>query len=71
MSLLFTFLSFFVPLMAAEASFDISEILTTSVSNVQSELFKVIGIVVPAIVAVTAAVIGIKFGIRWMKKITG
>ena len=71
MSLLFTFLSFFVPLMAAEASFDISEILTTSVSNVQSELFNVIGIVVPAIVAVTAAVIGIKFGIRWMKKITG
>ena len=71
MSLLFTFLSFFVPLMAAEASFDISELLTTSVTNVQSELFKVIGIVVPAIVAVTAAVIGIKFGIRWMKKITG
>lgn len=71
MSLLFTFLSFFVPFMAAEASFDISEILTTSVSNVQDELFKVIGIVVPAIVAVTAAVIGIKFGIRWMKKITG
>ena len=71
MSLLCTFLSFFGPLMAAEASFDISELLTTSVTNVQSELFKVIGIVVPAIVAVTAAVIGIKFGIRWMKKITG
>ena len=58
-------------LLAAEgaASFEITELLTTSVNSVQSQLFTVLNIVVPAIVGVLAAVVCVKFGINWMKKL--
>lgn len=59
-------------LAAGEAvTFDIAQTMTDSVSTVQSQLFSVLGVVVPAIVAVTAAVVGIKFGISWLKRIRG
>lgn len=56
---------------AAEAAMDISSLMTTSVSSVQTQLFTVLNIVVPAIVGITAAVVAVKFGIKWMKRITG
>lgn len=57
-------------LAAAEAStFDIATTMTESVSTVQSQLFSVLTVVVPAIVAVTAAVVAVKFGVSWLKKI--
>lgn len=55
----------------AAAALDISNLMTTSVSSVQTQLFTVLNIVVPAIVGVTAAVVAVKFGIKWMKRITG
>lgn len=54
---------------AAAQTFDVSGILSTSVSSVQTQLFTVLNIVVPAIVGVLAAVVAVKFGINWMKKL--
>lgn len=55
----------------AAAALDISNLMSTSVGSVQTQLFTVLNIVVPAIVGITAAVVAVKFGIKWMKKITG
>lgn len=58
-------------LFAEGATFDISSVMTESVSSVQSQLFTVLGIVVPAIVVVVGAVVGVKFGIKWLKSLKG
>jgi hypothetical protein len=63
-----------MPILAATAegaaqTFDISDLLTTSVSSVSTQLFTVLNIVVPAMVGVLAAVVCVKFGLRWMKRI--
>ncbi len=50
-------------------SFDISNLITTSVNSIQEQLFTVLNIVVPVIVGVMAAVVCIKFGFQWMKKL--
>jgi len=54
-----------------EAGFDVTSIMTDSVKTIQSQLFSVLGIVVPAIVGIVSAVVCIKFGISWLKKIKG
>lgn len=54
-----------------EARFDVTTIMTDSVKTTQGQMFSVLAIVVPAIVAVTAAVVAIKFGVGWLKKIKG
>lgn len=58
-------------LLTAESAstFDLTDLLTTSVSSIETQLFTVLNIVVPAIVGVLAAVIAVKFGINWMKKL--
>lgn len=53
------------------AAFDVTSTMQSAVTSTQTQLFSVLGIVVPAIVAVTAAVVGIKFGIGWLRKIRG
>lgn len=63
-----------VPIMAGASesgvtTFDVTSVMTESVSTVQSQMFSVLAVVVPAIVVVTAAVVGVKFGISWLKKI--
>ena len=55
----------------ADAGFDVTSIMSDSVKTTQSQIFSFLGIVVPAIVAIVAAVVGIKFGIGWLKKIKG
>lgn len=50
---------------------DVTTIMTDSVKTTQGQMFSVLAIVVPAIVAVTAAVVAIKFGVGWLKKIKG
>ncbi|MDE6387633.1 MAG: hypothetical protein K2L82_07510 [Lachnospiraceae bacterium] len=52
-------------------TFDVSTIVSGAVESTQSQVFTVLGIVVPAIVTVTAAVVGIKFAIGWVRKIRG
>lgn len=56
---------------AGGSTFDIASTMQSAVTTTQSQLFSVLGIVVPAIVAVTAAIVGIKFGIGWLRKIKG
>lgn len=55
----------------AASGFDVTTIMTDSVKTTQGQMFTVLAIVVPAIVAVTAAVVAIKFGVGWLKKIKG
>lgn len=55
----------------AATGFDVTTIMQDSVKTVQGQAFSVLGIVVPAIVLITGAVVGIKFGIGWLKKIKG
>ncbi len=53
---------------AASVAFDVAAMMTTTVSSVQSQLFTVLNIVVPAIVGVMAAVVCVQFGMNWLKK---
>ncbi len=55
---------------AASATLDLVGMMNTSVSSVQTQLFTVLNIVVPAIVGISAAVVAVKFGLKWMKRIT-
>lgn len=55
----------------AASGFDVTTIMQDSVKTVQGQAFSVLAIVVPAIVLITGAVVGIKFGIGWLKKIKG
>lgn len=66
-------LSLPVVLLASEgaSSFDISSVMTSAVNSVQSNLFSVLDIVVPAAVAVVGAVVAVKFGIKWLKSLGG
>jgi hypothetical protein len=59
-------------LLAAEtsaATFDLSSIMSDAVSTVQSSIFNTLGVVVPALVAVTAAVVGVRFGLKWLRQL--
>lgn len=53
------------------SGFDVTTIMSDSVKTTQSQIFSVLAIVVPSIVAIVAAVVGVKFGISWLKKIKG
>ncbi len=55
----------------AASGFDVTSVMSDSVKTVQAQAFSVLGVVVPAIVVITGAVVGIKFGIGWLKKIKG
>ncbi len=55
----------------AVSNFDVATIMSDSVKTVQNQAFSVLGIVVPAIVLITGAVVGVKFGIGWLKRIRG
>lgn len=53
----------------ATEAFDLASTMSEAVTKVQGDLFGVLGIVVPAIVAVVGAIIGIKFGISWLSSL--
>lgn len=50
---------------------DISSIMQSAANTATSQANSVLAIVVPAIVGITVAVVGIKFGIGWIRKIKG
>lgn len=52
-------------------TFDVVSVMTNSVGTVETQAFGVLGVVVPVIVTITGAVVGIKFGISWLRKIKG
>lgn len=51
------------------AAFDISTIMQSAVTSVQGDLFKVLGIVVPAAVTIIGAGVAVRYGIRWLKSL--
>ena len=51
--------------------FDVTTVMQSAVDTTKGQMFSVLAIVVPAIVAIVAAVVGIKFGIGWLRKIKG
>ncbi len=51
------------------AGFDLTSVMTESVATVQAQLITVLGIVVPAIAAVTAACVGVRFGVKWLRSL--
>lgn len=53
------------------STFDATTLMSGAVNDAKSQMFAMLGIVVPAIVAITVAVIGVKFAISWIKKIRG
>lgn len=61
-------------LMAAAAdagSFDVASIMSQAVETVKGDLLGVLAVVVPAIAIVVGAVVGVKFGIKWLKSLKG
>ncbi len=53
------------------SAFDVTTVMQSAVDTTKSQMLSVLAIVVPAIAVVTAAVVGIKFGISWLKKVRG
>lgn len=51
------------------SGFDVAQLMTQSVNSVQGDLFKVLAVVVPAIALVVGAVVGVKFGMKWLKQL--
>ena len=54
---------------AAETGFDVTSVMTTSVDSVKGDLFKVLAIVVPVAAAITAAIVSVKFGMKWLRSL--
>lgn len=61
----------FVLLTEGASSFDLTSIMSDAVNSVQGDILGVLAIVVPAIVVVTGAVVGVKFGIKWLRSLKG
>lgn len=55
--------------MVSGGAFNLTDVMQSSVSQVQGDLLGVLTIVVPAIVVVVGAVVGIKFGVKWLKSL--
>ncbi len=53
------------------SGFDVTTIMSESVKTTQGQMFSVLGLVVPAIVAIVAAGVAVKYGLSWLKKIRG
>lgn len=53
----------------AAASFDVSAIMQAAVTSVQADMFKVLGIAVPAAVTIIGAGVAVRYGIRWLKSL--
>ncbi len=51
------------------STFDLASIMSNAVSTVQGDIFSVLGIVVPALVVVTGAVVGVRFGLKWLRQL--
>jgi hypothetical protein len=64
-----TSLLMMVPAYADPVTNTTSQIIQTGVTSLQSEIMGIIAVVVPVAFAITAAVIGIKFGIRFVRSL--
>ena len=56
-------------LVAAEVTgFDLTTIMTGAVDTVKGDALTVLAIVVPALVIVVGASVGVKFGLKWLRQ---
>ena len=53
----------------AASSFDISKVMTDAVTSVQGDLLKVLAIAVAAAAVIYGAVVGVRFGLKWLKSL--
>ncbi len=65
---------FYVPFVVAASdgaasSFDISKVMTDAVTSVQGDLLKVLAIAVAAAAVIYGAVVGVRFGLKWLKSL--
>lgn len=51
------------------ASFDVAAIMQSAVTSVQGQVFTVLGIVVPAAVAIVGAGVAVRYGIGWLRSL--
>ena len=51
------------------SSFDLAGIMESAITTVQNNIFETLAIVVPAIAIVVGAVVGVRFGIKWLKSL--
>lgn len=53
----------------AVTGFDLSGLLEAGVNAVKGDIFTALAVVVPAAIAITGAIVGVKFGIKWLKSL--
>lgn len=53
----------------AVTSFDLSSLLESGVNAVKGDIFTALGVVVPVAIAITGAIVGVKFGMKWLKSL--
>lgn len=53
----------------AASTFKVADVMQSAINSVQGDLLGVLAIAVPAITVVTGAVVGIKFGVKWLKSL--
>ena len=53
----------------AAASFDVAAIMQAAVTSVQGDLLKVLAIAVAAAAVIYGAVVGVRFGLKWLKSL--
>lgn len=51
------------------AAFDLTTIMEAAVNSVKGDILGVLAIVVPAIVVVVGAIVGVRFGIKWLRSL--
>ena len=51
------------------ATFDLTTMMSDAVSTVQGQIFSTLGLVVPGLIAVTSAVVGVRFGLKWLRSL--
>lgn len=58
-------------LLSAEAgtSFELAPLMTTAIEVVKDNIFEMLAIIIPSAVAIVGAVVAVKFGMKWLKKL--
>lgn len=53
----------------AGASFDVSSLVQTVITSAQTQLLSALGIIAASAGVITVAVVGVKFALRWVKRL--
>lgn len=54
---------------SAVTGFDLSGLLESGVNAVKGDIFTALGIMVPVAIAITGAIVGVKFGLKWLRSL--